>query len=112
MGIFRSEDMNLHKMIMSKDSAFDMMEAFGELGIADFIDLNKNEQVYDLPFTGQIRRTNDVIRKLEYLQEICTSHGIKQKQIPNLVDFREARNALKAELNTSKYALFDEIEKQ
>jgi hypothetical protein len=41
MGIFRSEDMNLIKCVMSKDSAFDLMEAFGELAIADFIDLNK-----------------------------------------------------------------------
>jgi len=41
---------------MSKDVSFDLMEAFGELGIADFIDLNKKEQVYDLPFTKQIRR--------------------------------------------------------
>ena len=48
--------MNLVKCVMSKDTAFDMMEAFGELAIADFIDLNKTEQVYDLPFTKQIRR--------------------------------------------------------
>lgn len=97
---------------MSKDMAFDLMEAIGELGIADFVDLNKNEQVYDLPFTKQIRRCNDLIRKIEYLQDTCKDHGIAQKRIPNLADFKEARNALKEEFRTSKYGIFDQIEKQ
>jgi len=70
MGIFRSEDMNLIKCTMSKDSAFDLMEAFGSLGEADFIDLNKHEQVFDLPFTKQIRRRNDIIRKIEFLIDV------------------------------------------
>lgn len=88
------------------------MEAFGELALADFIDLNKNEQVYDLPFTKQIRRCNDVIRKIEYLQEVCISHGINQKRISTIVDFKEARDALKSELQTSKYGIFDMVEKR
>ncbi|CAI2364611.1 unnamed protein product [Moneuplotes crassus] len=79
--------MNLVKCIMSKDSAFDLMEAFGALGVADFIDLNKHEQVYDLPFTKQIRRCNDITRKIDYLKEIY-------------------------EMRTSKYAVFDKIEKE
>lgn len=41
MGIFRSEDMNLVKCTMSKDTAIDLIEAFGQYGFADFIDLNK-----------------------------------------------------------------------
>lgn len=53
-----------------------------------------------------------MIRKIEYLQEVCVSHGIMQKKIPNLVDFREARNALKMEFGTSKYGIFDQMEKQ
>jgi V-type H+-transporting ATPase subunit a len=97
---------------MSKDSAFDLMEVFGGLGIADFIDLNKQEQVYDLPFTKQIRRCNDIIRKIDYLIEVCESHGIQQKRIHNLTGFKEARTALREELGTSKYGIFDQLEKQ
>ena len=97
---------------MSKDSAFDLMEVFGSLEIADFIDLNKQEQVYDLPFTKQIRRCNDIIRKIDYLIEVCESHGIEQRKLPSLADFKEARNALREEVGTSKYAIFDILEKQ
>ena len=112
MGIFRSEDINLIKIVMRKDTAYDMMEALGEFSIADFIDLNKDEQSFDLPFTKQIKRCNDVIRKIEYLQEICESHGIKQNQITSLSEFRDAKKALQMEFRTSKYGIFDIVEKK
>ena len=59
MGLLRSEDMHLIKFVMSKDSAYDVMEVFGQHANVDFIDLNKNEQSFELPFTQQIKRWNE-----------------------------------------------------
>ena len=110
MALFRSVDMHLIEFVMSKDFAYDSMEIFGEYGLVDFIDLNKNEQSFELPFSKQIRRWNEVIRRIKFLQDLWKSHGVDQWSFKNLADFKSARKRFENKHRSSKFDIFDIIE--
>jgi len=56
MGIFRSEDMDLYEITIPKDNAWEIMNKIGDIGIMHFINLNKDEQVFNLTFAPFIKR--------------------------------------------------------
>lgn len=41
---------------MTKDSAYESIKQLGRLGMVSFVDLNINEQVYDLPYSKEVGR--------------------------------------------------------
>ena len=41
MSIFRSEDMNLLKLVMSKDQEYPIIDRIGQLQMAHFVDVNE-----------------------------------------------------------------------
>ena len=43
MGFFRSELMRLYQLTIPKDESWNVMNEFGDLALAHFIDLNKDE---------------------------------------------------------------------
>ncbi len=47
----RSELMRLYQLTVPKDDAWNVMNEFGDHGLAMFIDLNKDESPYNLPYT-------------------------------------------------------------
>jgi len=64
MGIWRSEKMELYKMTIPKDDAWRVIEALGHKDFAHFIDLNKQEQLFNLPFAFQIKACEETERRL------------------------------------------------
>lgn len=71
MGIFRSEDMSLYEISIPKDNAWDIMNELGTLNALHFIDLNKDTQVFDLTFTGIIKRCEELERKISLIESEC-----------------------------------------
>lgn len=49
---------------MPKDDAWFIMNELGNLGCIQFIDLNKNEQPFHLPYASQIKRCDDALKNL------------------------------------------------
>ena len=47
---YRSEDMEMYQVTMNKDDAWFAMNELGNLGVIHFIDLNKMEQSFHLPY--------------------------------------------------------------
>lgn len=47
----RSEIMKLYQLTVPKDDAQSVMNEFGDIGYAHFIDLNQDESPYNLPYT-------------------------------------------------------------
>ena len=43
--------MRLYQLTVPKDDAWNVMNEFGDVGLAHFIDLNKDEQPGSLPYT-------------------------------------------------------------
>lgn len=48
--IFRSEDMEMYQVTMPNDDAWYLMNEMGTLGSLHFMDLNKGEQPFHLPY--------------------------------------------------------------
>lgn len=71
MGIYRSEIMRLYQLTVPKDDAWNVMNEFGDVGLAHFIDLNKDESPFTLPYTTQIKQCEESERKLNYLLDQC-----------------------------------------
>ena len=60
----RSEDMTLYQIAIPKDDSWDVMNQLGNLNLAHFIDLNKDEQPFNLPYANQIKRCEETERRL------------------------------------------------
>jgi len=56
MGLLRSEDMSLYEITVPKDNAWEIMNTLGRLNSMHFIDLNINEQPFNLTFAGWVKR--------------------------------------------------------
>jgi len=69
MSMFRSEDMNLCKLIVTKDKAYDIIEALGMLNEVFFINLNLKEQPQKLPYCHEISKCNEIYTKVDYIYE-------------------------------------------
>jgi len=52
------------------------MNQLGNLNLAHFIDLNKNEQVFNLPYATQVKRCEETERRLMNLLNECKSSRI------------------------------------
>ena len=56
MGLYRSEKMKLYQLTVPKDEAQAAMNAIGDIGCMHFLDLNKEDSAYGLPYTGSIKK--------------------------------------------------------
>lgn len=56
MSLFRSEDMYLSKLIVTKDNAFEVIESLGTLDEVFFVNLNFEEQPQKLTYSKQVSR--------------------------------------------------------
>jgi len=59
--------MELYRMSIPKDDAWRVVESIGNNSFAHFIDLNKNEQVFNLPYAFRIKMCDDTERRIQYL---------------------------------------------
>lgn len=51
MGMFRSEDIEIYKLNIHKDSDWKIMNELGKMNQLHFIDLNKDTPAFNLPYT-------------------------------------------------------------
>lgn len=62
---YRSEDIELYKVTLHKDSDWNIMNELGQLNSLHFIDLNRDLQPYELKFTNNIKAAENSLRKIE-----------------------------------------------
>ena len=68
MGLFRSEDMYLYKFVVSKDHAFEALNALGRIDSCHFLDMNRKEQPFNLLFTHLIKRFEECERHVRVIE--------------------------------------------
>ena len=62
----RSVDIDLYQMTFTKDSAYPFLIELGtNAKHLQFIDINKNEQVFKLPFAKQLNSSEESLRQLK-----------------------------------------------
>lgn len=102
--------MELYRLIIPKDDAWRIVEALGNTDAVHFVDLNKNEQPFMLPYQQRIRICDETERKINYLISKCKEYRI-QLFYPNSIEVFESRVAdLSEEMRKANHLLFDAIE--
>jgi V-type H+-transporting ATPase subunit a len=102
--------MELYRLIIPKDDAWRIVEALGNTDAAHFVDLNKNEQPFMLPYQQRIKVCDDTERKVHYLISKCTEYRIQLFK-PKSIEVFEAKVAdLSEDMRKASHLLFDAIE--
>lgn len=69
--------MELYRVTIPKDDSYRVMEALGNIGKAHLVDLNKQEQIFNLPYAQRIKMCEETERRLVYLINKCKEMRIK-----------------------------------
>uniref|UniRef100_H2ZFV9 V-type proton ATPase subunit a n=1 Tax=Ciona savignyi TaxID=51511 RepID=H2ZFV9_CIOSA len=67
--LFRSEEMCLAQLYLQSEAAFACVSELGELGLAQFRDLNPDVNAFQRKFVNEVRRCDDMERKLRFLEK-------------------------------------------
>uniref|UniRef100_A0A1I7SYE9 V-type proton ATPase subunit a n=1 Tax=Caenorhabditis tropicalis TaxID=1561998 RepID=A0A1I7SYE9_9PELO len=74
--IYRSEHMKLCQIFFQSESAYQCVAELGELGMAQFIDLNEEQNSYQRKFVNEVRRCEEMERKLNFVEEEITKDEV------------------------------------
>ncbi|KAG8347857.1 putative V type ATPase family [Trypanosoma vivax] len=75
-GLWRSEDMTLLRLTMQRETVHDSVLKLGQLSAFQFLDLNSSTSAFQRDFVQEVRRCDDMERKLRYLHEEIETAGI------------------------------------
>ena len=77
--LFRSEEMALCQLFLQSEAAYACVSELGELGSVQFRDLNPDTNAFQRKFVNEVRRCDEMERKLRFLEK-----EIKKDEIPML----------------------------
>eukprot|EP00758_Cryptobia_borreli_P006417 Tbor_TRINITY_DN5148_c0_g4::TRINITY_DN5148_c0_g4_i1::g.25784::m.25784/K02154/ATPeV0A, ATP6N; V-type H+-transporting ATPase subunit a len=80
-GLWRSEDMKLVQLHMQREAAHHSVLYLGRLGMFEFKDLNKHISAFQRDFAGQVRRCEDMERRLRYILDEISKSQVKSDTI-------------------------------
>lgn len=75
-GLWRSEDMVMLQLTMQRETAHDTVLKLGQLAKFQFIDLNDGVSAFQRDFVQEVRRCDDMERKLLYLHGEIEKAGV------------------------------------
>ena len=78
-GIYRSEDMHLYKVVMSKDNEYKVATLLGKNSSSHFIDMNEEESSVALAYISQVKRCEEADKRLNTVLKQCNLYQIKLK---------------------------------
>ncbi|XP_021947203.1 V-type proton ATPase 116 kDa subunit a1 isoform X2 [Folsomia candida] len=76
MSLFQSEEMTLCQLFLQSEAAYHCVSELGELGLAQFRDLNPDVNAFQRKFVNEVRRCDEMERKLRYLEKEIKKDGI------------------------------------
>jgi len=62
--------MELYRIFIPKDDAWNVVQAIGQKNFAHFIDLNRHLQAFQMPYALRIKLCDETERRLQYLLKI------------------------------------------
>ncbi|KAG8446636.1 hypothetical protein GDO86_014185 [Hymenochirus boettgeri] len=115
--LFRSEEMTLAQLFLQSEAAYCCVSELGELGKVQFRDLNPDVNVFQRKFVNEVRRCEEMDRKLRFVEKEVKKANIsildtgENPEVPfprDMIDleanFEKIENELK-EINTNQEAL-------
>ena len=115
--------MTLFQIRVPKDDAWEVMNHLGEMYIAHFINLNKTEQPFNLPYANQIKRSEETERRIlyypffilffdSYILDQCKTMGIKIVKPADIKSFLDSLKDISKHKKKAANLLFEEIENE
>ncbi|XP_042199240.1 V-type proton ATPase 116 kDa subunit a1 isoform X3 [Callorhinchus milii] len=115
--LFRSEEMTLAQLFLQSEAAYCCVSELGELGMVQFRDLNPDVNVFQRKFVNEVRRCEEMDRKLRFVEKEIRKANItildtgENPEVPfprDMIEleasFEKLENELK-EINTNQEAL-------
>lgn len=112
MGIFRSEDMDLYEITIPKDNAWEIMNKLGDIGIMHFINLNKDEQVFNLTFAPFIKRCEETEKRISFIEQECVRHNVPMTKPKSVQEFLNTINNMQSRIKKAGNMFFESIEEE
>mmetsp|Transcript_13607 Transcript_13607/g.33435 ORF Transcript_13607/g.33435 Transcript_13607/m.33435 type:complete len:874 (-) Transcript_13607:923-3544(-) len=80
--LWRSEEMQLVQLMIPAESAHDTVAALGDIGLLQFKDLNTEKSAFQRTYANQVKRCDEMARKLRFFTEQVEKAGLKIAQHP------------------------------
>ncbi|MEW5316803.1 MAG: hypothetical protein WDW38_008153 [Sanguina aurantia] len=74
--LWRSEEMQLMQLIIPAESAHSTITALGEVGLLEFRDLNEEKSAFQRSYASQVKRCEEMARRLRYFHEQVAKEGM------------------------------------
>ena len=74
--LYRSEEMCLVQLFIQSEAAYDTVTELGELGLLQFNDLNAEVNAFQRTFVKEVRRCEEMERKLRFFSKQIIKTGI------------------------------------
>lgn len=104
--LFRSEEMTLCQLFLQSEAAYACVSELGELGLVQFRDLNPDVNAFQRKFVNEVRRCDEMERKLRFLQK-----EIEKDEIP-ILDTGENPDAPQPREMIDMEATFERLENE
>ncbi|KAL1132447.1 hypothetical protein AAG570_010402 [Ranatra chinensis] len=78
--LFRSEEVLLGQMFLQPEAAYTSVSRLGEEGIVEFRDLNENINSFQLKYVGDVRRAEEMERKLNFIKSEIQKEEIEMPE--------------------------------
>ncbi|KAF5299267.1 hypothetical protein FQA39_LY02440 [Lamprigera yunnana] len=86
---FRSEEMALAQLFIQPEAAYYSISELGETGIVQFRDLNESVNAFQRKFVNEVRRCDEMERRLRYIEGEVKKDGVS---IPDCSELPKAPN--------------------
>ncbi len=101
--------MELYRITIPKDDAWRVIEALGTKNFAHFIDLNKQERLFHLPYAFRIKMCDEAERRISYLIQKSKEMQVPVTRPKNIETFESTIIAIADERRRAIPLLFDNI---
>lgn len=80
--------------------------------MAHFIDVNEEEEVYNLPYVDMLRRCEEAEKKMLFVQKQCENHGVSLRKVRAVDQLTELTQAFAEERKVAIHGCLDIIDKE
>ncbi|XP_055678370.1 V-type proton ATPase 116 kDa subunit a 1-like isoform X2 [Lutzomyia longipalpis] len=80
--MFRSEEMALCQMFIQPEAAYTSVSELGETGAVQFRDLNAEVNIFQRKFVNEVRRCDEMERKLRYIEAEVKKDNVSIPDLP------------------------------
>ncbi|KRT82227.1 hypothetical protein AMK59_3450, partial [Oryctes borbonicus] len=87
--MFRSEEMALAQLFIQPEAAYQSISELGETGTVQFRDLNEDVNAFQRKFVTEVRRCDEMERKLRYIEAEVRKDDV---HIPDVLELPKAPN--------------------